>query len=184
VSLLLLAISYAAVAALLLNLGLATRHARWIKAGGVMVVTGLYVLSWYGLQGMLGWATPEALPAEFRVLWITTDEPDKQTGADGSIFFWVRTLDEAGIPVGEPRAHRVEWSEESAESAQEALDRMEEGELLNGRLGRSLMSERQQEEGGADYAGEQSVSGSGGLRPEFEFVRAPPPALPPKTVPE
>ena len=52
-------IAYAAVAGLLLSLNLATRYAWWVKGVGVVLVTGLYVGSWNGLTGLLGWATPE-----------------------------------------------------------------------------------------------------------------------------
>ncbi|MEM8766617.1 MAG: hypothetical protein AAGE43_04185 [Pseudomonadota bacterium] len=181
---LVLSIAYALIAALLLSLNIATRYALWVKAAAVTVVTGFYGVTWMGLNGMLGWATAAVMPEEFRVLWITMDEPDKATGEPGHIFFWVRELDAAGLPVGEPRAHRVPWSEESAESAQEALEQMEEGELLNGRLGRNLVDDEDALETGTAYAGERSVAGAGGERPDFEFVRVPPPALPAKALPD
>ena len=105
-SIIVLSIAYAAVAALLLNLNLATRYAGWIKGASVVLVTGLYVGSWSGLNGLMGWATPAVLPEEFRVMWIAMDEPDKKTRESGHIYFWVRELDEAGLPIGAPRARR------------------------------------------------------------------------------
>lgn len=182
-SVVLLSVAYAAVAALLLSLNLATRFAFAVKVGVICLVTGLYAATWFGLNGLLGWATPATMPDQFRVLWIVMDEPDKATRAPGSIYFWVRTLDEAGLPSGAPRAYRVVWTETAAEAAQAALAELEEGELLNGRIGRNLVDTEEAHEDGADYAGEQSVSGDGGERPEFEFVRVPPPALPPKSAP-
>lgn len=179
----LLSIAYAAVAGLLVSLNLATRYAWWVKGIGVVLVTGLYVGSWTALNGLLGWATPEPMPEQFRVLWITMDEPDKATKEPGHIYLWVRQLDEAGLPFGAPRAHRVAWTEAAAEAAQEALDRMDEGELLNGRLGRAVVTPTEPEQG-AEYAGDQSPSGDGAQRPEFEFIRVPPPALPPKSLPD
>jgi hypothetical protein len=183
-SVVLLSIAYAAVAGLLLSLNMATRYAFWIKAASVLLVTGLYAGSWTGLYGLMGWATMAPMPEEFRVLWITMDEPDKATKEPGHIYFWVRELDEAGLPIGAPRAHRVAWTEEAAETAQEALEQMEEGELLNGRLGRNVVTDREPPEEGAEYAGDPTVSGASGERPDFEFVRVPPPALPPKSVPD
>ena len=179
-----LSLAYAAVAALLLSLNLATRYALGIKAVAVAAVTGLYGVTWLGLNGLLGWATPAVMPEEFRVLWITMDEPEKATGEPGHIFFWVRELDDAGLPVGEPRAHRLPWSEASAERAQAALEQLEEGERLNGRLGRNLVDDDGSLESGTAYAGERSAAGAGGERPDFEFVRVPPPALPAKALPE
>ena len=182
-SIVVLSIAYAAVAALLLSLNLATRFSFWIKSAGIVLVTLLYVGSWSAFQGLTGWATFETMPEEFRVLWITLQDRDKQTNQPGTIYFWVRELDEAGLPVGAPRAHRIDWSEESAEAAQEALDQLEEGELLNGRLGRSLLDDDEPSEQGLEYAGDPSVSGSGGERPDFEFIQVQPPELPPKSVP-
>jgi len=177
----LLSVAYAAVAALLLTLNLATRYATWVKMLAIVLVTGLYGVSWGAWNGMLGWATPAQLPADFRLLWIVMDEPDKQSHEPGYIYFWVRTLDEAGLPSGPPRAHRVRWSEEAAETAQAALDALEEGELLNGRIGRNLVGEREAPDDEADYAGDASITGAGGERPPFEFLRVPPPSLPPKS---
>lgn len=179
---LLLSLAYAAVAALLLSLNVATRYAFWIKAGAIVLVTGLYAGTWFSLGGLLGWATAEPMPEEFRVLWISMDEPDKSARTPGDIYFWVRELDEAGLPIGAPRAHKLPWSEASAEAAEAAMEQIEEGELLNGRLGRGLVADAEPENPETGYAGEDSVTGNGGERPAFEFIRVPPPALPPKSV--
>jgi hypothetical protein len=179
-----LTLAYVAVAALLLCLNLATRFSPWVKGIAVVLVTALYASAWLGYQGLLGWASPAALPETFRVLWITVEEPDKESGAPGTIFFWVRELDEAGFPVAPPRAHRIAWDEASARAAQEALEKLEEGERLNGRLSRGVVDEGEgRPEETTGYAVEQSVTGAGGRRPDFEFVQVPPPALPPKAVP-
>ena len=75
----------------------------------------------------LGLATSDQMPDQFRVLWITIDEPNKVTREHGGIYFWVRELDEAGIPYGIPRAYHVPFTAEAAEEAQAALGKMEEG---------------------------------------------------------
>jgi hypothetical protein len=177
-----LTLAYVAVAALLLNLNLATSWPVWVKGTAIVLVTGLYAGVWYGYRGLQGWATPEPLPEEFRIHWITLDDHDKETGEPGAIYFWVREIDEAGLPIGAPRAHKIPWDEASAEAAEEALAQMDEGELLNGRLSRGTLEEAEIAEG-ADYAGDSSISGDGGVRPAFEFSRVPLPALPPKAVP-
>ena len=179
-----LSVTYAAVAALLLNLNLATRYSPWIKLAAILLVSGLYAATWSGTRNLLGWASPDPIPEAFRVLWISVDEPDKAAGIPGTIFFWIRELDEAGLPKGEPRAHRITWTEESAEAAEQALARMEEGELLNGRMGRNLVDDQSPPDEGTDYTGESSVAGDAGRRPDFEFFRVPPPSLPPKGAPD
>ena len=180
---LILTLAYVAIAGLLLNLNLATGIAGWIKTAAIVLVTTLYAGVWFGYQDLLGWATPDSLPEEFRVHWITLDDPDKVTGEPGAIYFWVRELDDAGFPIGAPRAHRIPWDEESAEAAEEALAQMDEGELLNGHISKGALDEESSVIEGADYAGDRTRSGDGGDRPTFEFSRVPPPSLPPKAAP-
>jgi len=98
------------------------------------LVSVFYSVTWFGHQSMLGWATSEDMPDAFRVLWITIDEPDKATKEAGGIFFWVRELDEAGLPQGAPRAYHVPFTEQAAEEAQAALGKMEEGDVMNGTI--------------------------------------------------
>lgn len=180
---LILTLSFVAVAALLLSLNLATGYSAWIKVAAVVIVTALYGGTWFAYQDLLGWASPAPLPEKFRVHWITMDDPDKVTGEPGTIYFWVRELDSADLPVGAPRVHRIPWDEDSAEAAQQALEQLEEGELLNGRRSRNLVSEEEESEMGADYAGDRAISGEGGQQPSFEFIRVPPPSLPAKLAP-
>ena len=178
-----LALAYAALVALLANLNLRTRLPRTVKAGAILAVTGLYVAAWQAHKGLLGWATPEPMPEQFRLHWVTVDEPDKASGGTGAIYFWVRELDAAGLALGEPRAYRIPWDEATAEEAEEALARLHDGEPLNGFLSRqTLAPEDEAQIEGADYGSgfDSAVSGD---RPRFEFSRVPPPALPPKETP-
>ena len=179
-SIMVLTLAYAALVALLANLNLATRLPRVVKAAAIIAVTGLYAAAWQAHKGLLGWATPEPLPEDFRLHWVTVDEPDKASGGDGTIYFWVRELDAAGLPRGAPRGHRVPWDEATAEEAQAALSQLEAGEPLNGHFSRqSLNPEDEAPVEGADYGGGFG-SATSGERPRFEFSRVPPPALPAK----
>ena len=181
-----LSVAYVAVAALLLNLNLGTRWSLPVKIGAIVAVTGLYAVAWHGHKALMGWASGDPLPDDFRVHWVTIDEPDKETGASSTIYFWVRALDAAGLPEGEPRAYRVPWDEATAEAAEAALAQLESGELLNGRISRQIVdpdAEPRQVEG-ADYAGDSLASATSGVRPRFEFSRVPPPTLPPKPLPD
>ncbi|MEE2778434.1 MAG: hypothetical protein VYE73_16910 [Acidobacteriota bacterium] len=134
---LLLAVAYAALAALLLNLGLASRWPLTVKLGAVVVVSVLYVGTYLGLRSMEGWPTTDVLPEHFRLYWVAVDEPVKQTGQEGAIYFWVRELDSNGEPVGPPRAHTVSWDEATAQEVHEAREALEAGRPVDGtfRLG-------------------------------------------------
>ncbi|MDA0791540.1 MAG: hypothetical protein O2780_19055 [Proteobacteria bacterium] len=179
----LLAVAYAAVAALLLYLLSSGRGGMVPKMAVIIVVSGLYIGTWFGYRDMTGWATPEPLPRDFRLLWVNIDEPPKSSGRDGYIYYWIRELDVAGIAKGPPRAHRIAWSELAAQTAEQALTALESGDQLNGRLSRNLLSEgspERQDSAGVDYAGQESVSGTGGGEIGIKFVVVPPPTLPAK----
>ena len=130
-SLLFLGASYAVVAALLVALCVNLAGRRSLKIALITLVSVFYGLTWIGHQNTLGWPTSEQMPDQFRVLWITIDEPNKVTQDMGGIYFWVRELDEAGIPQGVPRAYHVPFTAQAAEEAQAALGKMEEGKVMN-----------------------------------------------------
>ena len=92
-----LVLAYSVTTALLLAFCFSDRQSRAIKIFSVLSVTGLYFLTWQGYQDSLGWPTKQAMPDNFRVLWITVEEPDKAHREPGSIAIWVRNLDEAGV---------------------------------------------------------------------------------------
>ena len=179
----LLALAYAIIAALLLNLGLAAAWSARVKIGVVLLVSLFYGATYLGIRALEGWPTGETLPGDFRLHWISIDEPDKATGSEGAIYFWVRSLDEAGLPVGEPRAHFVPYDEETADEAREALERMEGGKRLNGQMTMALIepSESDPEE---TSTLRDSARGNDPDGPEerlvFEFRDVPPPTLPAK----
>lgn len=182
-SLLLLA-SYVLIAVLLL-LALVATGLRWpVKLALVLLTAVFYFVTWEQNLALRGWPTPASMPDEFRVLWITVQEPDKERGEPGSIFYWIRPLDEADRPTDPPRAHAVPWSVRSAKSAREALRRMNEGELLNGRMTRNIV-EPVEEPTTKDASGGDSDPPPAGsaAEPAFEFEAVAPPTLPAKPAP-
>ena len=116
----LLTLAYVGVAALLLNLNLATRHPGAVKAGAIALVAALYVGAWHGHKGLLGWASDDPLPARFRLHYATVEEPDKGTGAPGTIYLWISALDGA-VAQRAPRAYRVTWDADTARAVLDAL---------------------------------------------------------------
>ena len=181
---LVLTLAYVAVAALLLNLNLATRPSPTAKALVIMLVSLLYFGAWHGYRGLVGWPSADPLPDAFRVLWISIEDPDKVGGEPGSIYYWVRELDTAGLAAGPPRAFAVPWGEEDAEAAQAALDAMEEGETFDGRRTRMPLAPVEEEHSVLDdEGGVRAPLGEEDRRPSFEFVPVAPPTLPAKALP-
>jgi len=179
---LLLVIAYVAVAVLLLCFCLYSKFTNSIKTLVVSIMFIFYLLSWQGTKQILGWPTTQIMPEEFRVLWISIDEPDKEGQQPGNIFFWVRKLDEVGFPINKPRAYSIKWTEENAEKATEALKKIEEGEILNGTLSRNILSGPKEIDEGQSYEGVTSSAGQDGEEPTFQFRKIAPPSLPPKRV--
>jgi hypothetical protein len=182
-SLLFLGASYAVVAALLVALCVNLPGRRSLKIALITLVSVFYGLTWIGHQNTLGWPTSEQMPDQFRVLWITIDEPTKVTQDMGGIYFWVRELDEAGIPQGVPRAYHVPFTAQAAEEAQAALGKMEEGKVMNGTPSRNAVRDEERPEPRAnEYEGTDRLAGDDGFRPLFDLKEVAPPTLPPKNV--
>ncbi len=182
-----LTLAYAAVAALLLNLNVASAHPRWVKTGAIAVVTGLYAGAWHGTHALLGWPTDETLPERFRLYAIVVDEPDRRRGHAGGIYFWVRNVDEDGIPVGEPRSYVEPWSRELAQVAQNAQEELAGGALLEGSFDGSASDAVEdgdgQSRGGSDADG-PLLTEPHEERSRFEFREVKRPELPPKPPPD
>ena len=180
-SLILLTAAYAFGLALLLHLSLRSRWRPLVKLAAVLLGLGLGIAAYEGHKGALGWATPTAMPEAFRLHWVKVREPDKASGASGTIFFWASALDEAGFAVGEPRAYRTPWDLATAQEAEQALAMLKGGELLNGQRTRDAVAVQ---EGGAETQGGRYGAGAASRQdeeaPQFTFRPVPPPDLPPK----
>ena len=120
------------------------------------------------------------MPSQFRVLWIDVNEPDKGESEDGEIFFWVKELNKADQPFGKPRAYSIKWSEENAKKAEEAITKMEDGEILNGNISRNILTGDQEKSDGTVNEKEGTSSTDEG-EPTFQFKEVSPPVLPTKS---
>ena len=180
-----LVFGYVALAALVLNLTVSGGWPTFAKLGAIAVVTACYWMSYIGFRGMEGWPTRSSLPTDFRLHWVTVEEPDKVISSEGAIYFWVSVLDTEGRPTGQPRAHRLAFDAETAAAAEDALNRLNEGEPLNGHLSRQLMDPADTSDDTEDRRitqGELSLT-DGGARFRLEFREVPLPDLPAKALP-
>ena len=138
-----------------------------------------YVLTWLGYKQVLGWPSMQEIPEEFRLIWVSIDEPDKLTKKKGKIYLWIRYVDEANIPFGKPRAFSLVWNEENHKIAQSALLKLKDGIQLNGIKTYGVLEADKFGERSNPY--EESVSSSSEEgNPSFEFKEVTPPSLPPK----
>ena len=94
-----LILGYVAISALLLIFLLYSSFSSKLKTLVVFIMASFYVFTWMGYKQILGWPSTQVIPDEFRLVWVSIDEPDKFTKREGEIHFWIRYQDDAGIPV-------------------------------------------------------------------------------------
>ncbi len=107
-TIILMSIAYALLALLLLNIGFLSRLSVWLKLV-LCIITGCFMIVHFNLlRDMLGWPTQSPLPARFLLLAAEINEPDKETGKNGSIYLWATEIVDR-TPVGKPRAYELPY---------------------------------------------------------------------------
>lgn len=131
---LILGISYALLAALLLSLNLTSPWRREIKTAAIVLVSLFYLGAYHGSQNLRGWATPDTPPNPFKLHYAVVEEPDKSIGTKGVIYLMAQKIDARGVPRGQPRLYRLPFSPELAEEIDEAMAQKEGGKPLEANL--------------------------------------------------
>ena len=130
---LILAVSYALIGALLLIVLVYARLHWSAKAVAIILTSAFYMASFAGARGLLGWATIDRLPATFKLLQARIVEPHSLEGDPGSIYLWVERLDEDNRPSGIPRAFRVPYNDRLADKTHAAENEIALGHPQGGR---------------------------------------------------
>jgi hypothetical protein len=195
---LLLALSYAALASLHLVLLTTLRVRRAIKVAGVVAMSALYIATFYWAEGLLGWSAAIALPDRFKLIAVRVVEPDLLHKRSGAIHLWVEAMDDRNIPSGEPRAFLLPYSPQLASKVSEAGDEIKKGHpqggmanIFNSAFGNTRPGGASVRAvlGGASSGGDPSGGGMpapsavGGQSGLVNLVPLPPPLLPPKEAP-
>ncbi|QOZ26987.1 hypothetical protein CI1B_29100 [Bradyrhizobium ivorense] len=128
-----LAVAYAVVGALLLVVLVYARLHWSFKAIAIVVTSAFYVVSFGGMRGLLGWASTERLPANFKLLHSRIVEPHSLEGDPGAIYLWVEEVDEDNRPSAIPRAFRIPYSDALAEQTHTAENEIKAGHPQGGR---------------------------------------------------
>jgi hypothetical protein len=128
-----LSVSYALIGALLLLVLVYARLPWPAKAAAVIVTSAFYVVSFVGTRGLLGWASVDRLPPQFKLLQARIVDPHTVEGDPGSVYLWVEALDDDNRPSGAPRAYRLAYSDALAEKTQHASDQIAAGHPQGGR---------------------------------------------------
>ena len=104
-----------------------------LRAALIVLVSGFYVVDFRAARSLLGWASPEALPARFKLLGARIVEPHSLAGDKGAIFLWIEEVDSDNFPSGDPRLFRLPYDVKLAERAEAAARASAEGTPQGGR---------------------------------------------------
>ena len=128
-----LSVSYALIGALLLVVLVYARLPWSAKAVAVIVTSAFYIASFVGMRGLLGWASVDRLPADFKLLQARIVEPHSLEGDPGSIYLWVEALDEDNRPSGVPEGLSASLQRQLAEKTDKAPSEIAAGRPQGGR---------------------------------------------------
>ena len=133
-----LVLAYVVLATLLLSINLTSLWRWWVKAGAIVVTTAFFGLTYYAINGLMGWPTAQRLPPRFTLLWSLVSEPNHRTNSPGAIYLWVDELDANNVPAGRPRSYQLAYSDKLARKIAGAQERRENGKDVMG-----VVSDRQ-----------------------------------------
>ncbi|MBV1877298.1 MAG: hypothetical protein KUG79_06625 [Pseudomonadales bacterium] len=135
----LLALAYALVAALVVNIWLRTSWSTAFKFFIAATVCLLYFTTYLAFKELQGQPSHAPLPATFRLIWATIQEPDKQTATAGKILLWAQELDAFGSLQHTSKLYQLDYDLALAEEIQQAVNHRQKGIQLNGRMTRGML---------------------------------------------
>ncbi|HTZ68816.1 MAG TPA: hypothetical protein VMB83_15380 [Roseiarcus sp.] len=192
-----LSIAYALLGVLLLVICVFARIPWPAKAALVVLTSAFYVVSFFAVRGLLGWSSPDPLPAKFKLLDARIVEPHSlDSEPDGVIHLWVEELDDNNFPSGVPRAYRLPYNVHLAERTEAAIKASAEGKPQGGRTadfgngegGSAQATAREVTPSVITTTGGGDPSSGGPIDPQFahgqnqnvSFSPLAPPRMPPK----
>jgi hypothetical protein len=114
-----------------------------LKLIAVVLATSFYWIQYQSLLEFTGWPSHDQLPSEFVLIASEIVEPNKQTGDDGVIYWWVRDRSDLSLP---PRVYQLPYQSAMHEQGEQVLEEQQKGSVYIGK-------KRQQQGGGAPGMG-------------------------------
>lgn len=125
---------YGLLAVLLLSLNIFSLWRWWVKLGMIVVTCIVILASYFAISGLIGWPSPQGIPGRFSLVATRVVEPDKASGAAGHLYMWVEEVDEKNIPVSQPRAHEVAYTDAFADALRAAQTKLNNGQEVLGEM--------------------------------------------------
>lgn len=116
-----LGLGYALLGVVLLVILVFARLDWRLKAALIVVVSGFYAIDYRQARSLLGWASPDPLPAQFKLLGARIIEPHTFAGDEGAVFLWVEEVDADYFPSGDPRLYRLPYNVNLVERTEAAV---------------------------------------------------------------
>ena len=101
----------------------------------VVLVSAFYWIQYQSLLQYRGWPTTERLPEEFVLIASEVHEPDRKSGQEGVMYWWVRESDNPQQP---PRVYQLPYQLEVHEQVEKVLQEQKQGAQYVGRTGTSV----------------------------------------------
>jgi len=126
-------LGYAVLGLVLLAVLMFARIDWRMKASLIMLTSAFYIFDYQGARSLLGWASPEALPSNFKLLGARIVEPHSLAGDQGAIFLWIEEVDHDNFSSGDPRLYRLPYDAKLAERTEAAVKASANGTPQGGR---------------------------------------------------
>ena len=111
-------LGYVAISALLLIFLLYSSFSSKLKTLVVFIMASFYVFTWMGYKQILGWPSTQVIPDEFRLVWVSIDEPDKFI--DNGVSYAVRSIekyDKKNVMIFGGGDSALDWTVELSKNA-------------------------------------------------------------------
>ena len=159
----------------------------WVKVPVIAITMILSIGIWNSVNDLKGWPSDQALPQKFQVYWIIIEEPNPRQDDPGAIYVWAKDLDpqpggwwifHSMDESGEPRAHRLPYSEQLKKQSRQILKGLKAGGSFKG-----TMKKPGGKPGMKGKPGGPKAKGDGGSFSKEQipmFYKLPPPKFPDK----
>ncbi len=99
------------LALLLLSINLYSKWSWRVKATTIVLTSAFYVITYFSFPPLLGWATGQNPPQQFRLIAAHVVQPNKESGEDGAVYLWLTEIKDM-TTTGEPRSYVLGYSNE------------------------------------------------------------------------
>lgn len=103
--------AYVLLGLLLLSINLYSKWSWKVKAMTIVLTSAFYVITYFSFPPLLGWATSQYPPEQFRLIAAHVVQPNKDTGDDGAVYIWLTEIKDM-TTTGEPRSYVLDYSNE------------------------------------------------------------------------